>query len=39
MTRSVADRYPEWTKANLDARQYSLAKLAASIWRVSQLHE
>ncbi len=36
--RDVADSYQEWTPSHIDARQAAMAKMATSIWRVSQLH-
>jgi len=37
MTRRLAEDADEWTPARLAARQNLMAKIAASIWRISQL--
>lgn len=37
ITRGLAENYPDWTPATLDARQQGLARMATGIWRIGQL--
>jgi hypothetical protein len=37
LTRKIAEDYAEWTPGRIAARQRSLARLATSVWRISQL--
>lgn len=35
ITQSVAERYDEWNEAKIEARQKSLAELAATVWKIN----
>lgn len=35
LTQSVAERYDEWDESKIEARQKSMAELAASIWKIN----
>jgi len=37
ITRGVAERYDEWNEAKIEARQKSLAELAAAIWKINEI--
>ena len=39
LTRKIAETWSEWTVGKIESRQKELAKLALTIWRISQLDD